>query len=375
MQILFVSSIHAGGSALSQRQLARRLAVRGHRVEILGATQRSRVVRPLYEHQVDLSTKLRGSRVEPALLALERPMGRRLHRLDTSDHPTWVAVVPENGYRSLRRRFRPDVVVGSSIDRVSWRRIRAQLAEEGIPSVLYVREASGLGHLSPGGPVADLLLANAQSHVEGARALGYEATLVPSVVELDRSRAASTREVVLLVNPIPILGGDRVWALAAARPDIPFVLQESGLMSEDERAAVLARLPAHPNVSVRPYATEPGALFRDARLLLVPHRVDNRPRVVLEAQANGIPVLASEHPGLAESVGPGGLLVADTDDAEAWLPALAQLWDDPERYAELSRLARAHASRPEVSPERIVDAFEAQLRPLVGNPRRPATPR
>ena len=96
--------------------------------------------------------------------------------------------VPENAYRTVRARFRPDVVVASSIDRVSWRRLRAQLVAGGIPSVLYLREASGLGHLTRSGAAPDLLLANAASLAEGARAAGYECEVVPSVVETERSR-------------------------------------------------------------------------------------------------------------------------------------------------------------------------------------------
>ncbi|MBM3674649.1 MAG: glycosyltransferase [Actinobacteria bacterium] len=365
MNFLFVSTVAGGGSGLSQRQLARRLQARGHQVTVLAARDQSRVVRPLYERQVDLSTRLHGSRLRPALLALQRPMGRRVEQLDTPDHPTWVATVPENGYRALRRRFRPQVVVASSIDRVTWRRLRAQLQAEGIPSVLYLREASGLGHLTVTKAPPDLLLANAQSHAEAARALGYACEVVPSVVELDRARTRSAREVVLLVNPIQLLGGDRVWLLAAARPDISFVLQESGLLSDAQRDEVLRRLPEHPNVTVRPFTTVPADLYRDARVLLVPHHVDNRPRVVLEAQANGIPVLATAFPGLAESVGPGGILVDDDAPAEAWIDALGRMWDDPAKYEQLVAAALAHAARPDVDPDAVTARFEELVGTLV----------
>jgi glycosyltransferase involved in cell wall biosynthesis len=365
MQLIFVSSITGGGSGLSQRQLARRLAARGHRVEMLAATDNSRVIRPLYEHQVDLSTKLRTSKVRPALLALQRPAGRRIRRSTTPDYATWLSPIPENAYRTLRKRITPDAVVASSIERVTWRRLRAQLRAENIPSVLYLREESGIGHLSITHAPPDLLLANAASLAEAARDLGYRCEVVPSVIELDRSTITSTREVVLLVNPITILGGDRVWALARARPDIPFVIQESGLHSEAERAAVERELPAHPNVRLRPFSPDPAGVFRDARVLLVPHRVDNRPRVVLEAQANGIPVLATRLPGLVESVGQGGAFVADDAPPGDWVAALAALWDDDANYDAASEAARRHAHRVDVSPDAIVDHFEALVSELV----------
>ena len=368
MQIIFVSSVAAGGSGVSQRQLASRLAQRGHRVEILAGANDHGFVRRLYDRQVDLSTRLRGHLVRPVLLALQRPWGRRLRHEATPEYPTWTSSVPENGYRTLRGRARPDVVVASSIDRVSWRRLRAQLEADGIPSVLYVREASGLGHLTVSDAPPDLLLANAESHAVRARAAGYDCKVVPSVVELDRSHADSSRETALVVNPIELLGGDRVWPIADARPDIPFVLQESGLLTGAQRADLHVRADARPNVTIRPFASNPAEVYRDARVLLVPHRVDNRPRVVLEAQANGIPVIAIEYPGLAESVGPGGVIVGDADNPEAWILALSRVWDDVERYDTLVDAARAHAGRAEVDADHIVDCFEALLEQLISAP-------
>ena len=367
MKFMFVSNDTRGGSSVSQRQLARRLTERGHEVEILAASVQSRVIRPVYDQQVDLSTKLRGSWLRPALLALQRPAGRRIRRLETPDHPTWVCAVPENGFRVLRRKFPPDVVVASSIDRVSWRRIRAQLRAAGIPSVLYLREASAKGHLTVTGAPPDLLLANAESLAEEAREAGYACEVVPSIVEFERSRTESTREVVLLVNPIEMLGGDRVWALARARPDIPFVLRESNMMSAEELKAVTSRLAEHPNVSLRPYTTTPVDLYRDARVLLVPHRVDNRPRVILEAQSNGIPVIATSFPGLVEAVGSGGTLVANDAEPAAWIDALNQMWDDDAVYQRVSESARAHAARDDVTPDRVLDRFESLVSELVDN--------
>jgi glycosyltransferase involved in cell wall biosynthesis len=367
MQILFVSSVAAGGSGISQRQLARRLAQRGHRVDILAATPESAVIRPLYDRLVDASTRLRSTPARPALLALQRRLGRRARHRDTSDHPTLLAAVPENAAAGMLAGKRPDVVVANSIDRVSWRRLRAQLVQAGIPSVLYLREASSLGHLTLSAAPPDLLLANAQSHADRAHEAGYACEVVPSVVEV--APVATTRRVVLLVNPIEILGGDRLWSIAAARPDVPFVIQESGLLDEHLRADILDRAASVPNVEVRAFSDHPGALFADCRLLLVPHRVDNRPRVVLEAQASGIPVVASAQPGLIESVGPGGVIVDDTDEPAPWIAAIAGLWDDAERYDAISAAARAHAQRPEVDADRIAARFEALLEELVARRR------
>ena len=143
------------------------------------------------------------------------------------------------------------------------------------------------------------------------------------------------------------------------------MIQESGLLDEHLRADLLDRAAQVPNVEVRPFTDRLATLFADCRVLLVPHRVDNRPRVVLEAQASGIPVVASAQPGLVESVGPGGVIVEDTDDPAPWVEAIGALFDDPARYESVATAAREHAQRAEVDPERIAERFEALLAALV----------
>src|SRR4051812_21027747 len=116
MQILFVSSIAAGRSGLSQRQLARRLTLPGHRVDIdaappggAGAPGPGRAAAPpwggaggarppappagaglplAYGGLAGPPARLRASPPRPAPLALQRRLGRRAHRSAAGDPPT-----------------------------------------------------------------------------------------------------------------------------------------------------------------------------------------------------------------------------------------------------------------------------------------------
>jgi glycosyltransferase involved in cell wall biosynthesis len=370
VNILFVSSTRIGGSGLSQRQLAGRLIGRGHRVVILADPEDGhRLTRYLYKRQVNLSTKLEGNRARPFLLALQRPFGRRAMPAPEYDVPVFFSPIPEHAYPTMRRRFSPDVVVASSIDRVSWRRLRAQLRADGIPSVLYLREEAAHGHLSITDAPPDLLLANAGSLAERARAAGFPCLVIPSAIETAATRVGSTRERVLLINPLPSHGIDRLWAVARARPDIPFVAQESWPLSPSARDEVLAGTTRLLNVEFRPRTADLGVIYRDARLLFVPHRLDNRPRVVAEAQANGVPAVASAYPGLVEAVGPGGVLVDPEASESAWIEALGRIWDDAGHYERLVEAALRHAARPEINPEVVTSLFEEAMRTLVGAPR------
>ncbi len=92
---------------------------------------------------------------------------------------------------------------------MAWRQIRGDLASAGIPSALYLREESALGHFTVSAAEADLHLANADAHTEPVRPLGYDCVTVPSVIEVDRCLVDSTRgERVLYVNPIDLYGLD-----------------------------------------------------------------------------------------------------------------------------------------------------------------------
>jgi hypothetical protein len=272
----------------------------------------------------------------------------------------------------MRRTFSPDVVVASSISRVSWRRLRAQLRTDRTPSVLYLREDTAHGHLTISHAAPYLLLANSDSLAEQARRNGFECVMIPSIIETDLARVESTRERVLLVNPMAVYGGDRVWPLADARPDIRFVIQESLELTDDERARVLADVERRPNVEYRPRTDDVKNVYRDARILLAPHRMDNRPRIVVEAQANGIPVVASSWPGLVEAVGPGGVLLPPDAPDKAWVAAVSSLWDDPTRYQDLGAAARAHARRADIDPESVTSRFESAVEDLVAEHRRAA---
>jgi glycosyltransferase involved in cell wall biosynthesis len=372
-RLLFVSSVTEGGSGRSQRELAAALHHDGRDVRFLADTGAgARVRRRLLAELTDATVRFEGrvlarpfdlGRARLGARAREREIDGLVHRL---------TIAPENAFRATVRRGRPDVVVVSSVSAVTWRRVRAACRRLAIPTVLYLREEPALHHLSKGLD-PDLLLANSGTLVDEAARLGHVAELVPSVVRVDPMERPPSRAVVLLVNPLASHGLHVVGPLAAARPDIPIVLQESWSLAGTDRAEVERLVRDHPNVEFRPYEPRPGTVFRDARLLLAPHQVDNRPRTVLEAQANGLPVVASRHPGLVEAVGDGGIVVAPEAGPEEWIRAVGRVWDDESCWMNLSDRARMHAGRPEVRPDAVAARFAALVDALVDDRRDPAT--
>jgi glycosyltransferase involved in cell wall biosynthesis len=276
-------------------------------------------------------------------------------------YPSWTAVRPENALDAAIAAVEPQVVVVNSIDLPAWRQVRDDLQRRGIPVALYMREETSLLHLSHSKVPPDVLLANATGHAEAAAALGYHATVIPSVVDCTSLRVESTRERVLFVNPIEMYGVDVALALAARRPDVPFAFVESWPLADEQLAELRATLAALPNVELRRFVPDPRELYRDTRILLAPYRYPGRSRVIAEAHCNGIPVLVSNGYGLAEAVGPGGLLADPDGPIDAWVDALARLWDEPAVYDEFAAAAREWSARPEMQPDTVVRALESAL--------------
>src|SRR4051794_34776551 len=205
MRILFVSGTSVGGAARSTHELADALAARGHDIVTLMRVDEDAGAAGKHKRLLNAETKLsrQGRAVAPvarAVGAAKRRVGARLQPDDGPHvHPAWRAPLVENAVADLVDRHTPDVVVVNSIERTAWREVRTLLIERGIPSVLYLRETTGLRHLADPPSPPDLLLANAQAHAAAARQLGFDCEFVPSLIQLDGCRVESTREKVLFI--------------------------------------------------------------------------------------------------------------------------------------------------------------------------------
>ena len=133
--------------------------------------------------------------------------------------------------------------------------------------------------------------------------------------------------------------------------------------------------PSLPNVTWRKPTLDMSDIYGGTRIVLVPSQWEETwGRVVTEAHAAGIPVLARAYAGLPESVGPGGVLVEADAPIEAWIRALRQMWDDEAYYETLVARTREFSARAEATPAYLAGKLIACLqapappRPSRGSP-------
>jgi glycosyltransferase involved in cell wall biosynthesis len=182
---------------------------------------------------------------------------------------------------------------------------------------------------------------------------------------VDPGRAVATRrepQFVTFINPLAEKGVTLFLKLveraAAEAPDMQFLVVESrGLLAEALQkmgnGALLER------IKLLPKQDDIAAVYAVTKVLLMPSFwFEAAGRILIEANANGIPVLASDGGGIPETLGGAGRLlpvpercrqdywaVPGHDEVEPWWRELQQLWCDPVHYRAMSELSLAASAR------------------------------
>jgi glycosyltransferase involved in cell wall biosynthesis len=176
---------------------------------------------------------------------------------------------------------------------------------------------------------------------------GLQSEVVPTGVDTEFftpnwDRPANSRPRVLFVGALRALKGPQIVLGAAQRhPQADFVVVGDGVMAQQlrDRAQGLANVVMRGSLGRTAIREE----YRGADIFLFPSRWEGSPRVLMEAAASGLPVIARKDYE-PESVidGKTGFLAATDDEM---MTRLAQLIANPDLCHALGESGRSHVAR------------------------------
>ena len=214
----------------------------------------------------------------------------------------------------------------------------------------------------------DVLLTSAQAVAEAFAPLGHHPNLMPNIVDLDAWGPPSGRPHDLTAQPAPLLLWIKrfdavsnpalmVRAYALVRQQLPAA--RLLMIGDGPRRAEVETLAAEMNAPVefagRVSLEALQAAYAAADLFVSSSAVDNQPNTLLEASAQGLPIVATAVGGVPEMVHDGiDALLAPPDDPIALAQAFLRLLREPGLAERLSQAAIANAQRftwPAVRPQ------------------------
>ncbi|MGD2218021.1 MAG: glycosyltransferase [Gemmatimonadales bacterium] len=198
--------------------------------------------------------------------------------------------------------------------------------------------------------------------------------VIPNGIELARygpggARGGAWRERLGVPDDAVLIGGvgrltaqkgfdDLIRAFAAIdRPDVWLVIAGDGPDWEELRE--MARMfDVSPRVLMPGFVEDVPGLLADLDLFVLSSRQEGHPMVMLEAMATGLPIVATDIPGVGDTITDGveGRLVPPGDLA-ALANTIVVLIDDPAAAARLGRNARKRIER-DYTAERMVRRTE-----------------
>jgi glycosyltransferase involved in cell wall biosynthesis len=165
-------------------------------------------------------------------------------------------------------------------------------------------------------------------------------------------------DAITMVNVTGEKGSATFYELAARMPHRRFVGVVGGWGEPDIRPL--------PNVDIVEHGADMRRVYAQTRVLLMPSEHESWGRVAVEAMSSGIPVVATDLPGVRECVGAGGVLV-ELDWFDEYERQIIRL-DNPDVYGDLSAAATLRAVELDPTPQldRFTECVEAVAKGSVG---------
>jgi len=190
---------------------------------------------------------------------------------------------------------------------------------------------------------------------EAARRSGMGLHVIHPPMMMNEIRSIARRKYVTLVNVSAAKGADVFFDLALNNPHVEFLGVHGGHGVQE-----MSELD---NVTIMPSTHDMSTVYAQTQVLVFPSMIETYGKVVGEAMAYGIPVIASDLPGVREAGGDAPIY-CEPDDKSAWQSALTSV-EDVVEFRHRSKLSMDRAEFLYERSEADLDRFESLLMEIV----------
>ena len=253
--------------------------------------------------------------------------------------------------------FQPDVVItqlGMARQICRWS------LERNLRTVVFIRDAEDLGFRR--GDRCTLradFIANSKFISQWAgTVLGVNAPVVYPPICTSEFVMNKEGNHILFINPVREKGLHLAADIARLLPDQKFVFLESWPLTIEQQRELEEEIGRLRNVRFLNRREEVQSIFDLAKLLIVPSSWEEAfGRVIVEAQACGIPVIGRDIGGISEAVGLGGKLIERDVGADGWASTISSVLGNRAEYNGLREKAVNNAHTGPWQTDTAVDAF------------------
>lgn len=189
---------------------------------------------------------------------------------------------------------------------------------------------------------------------------GKKYEIILPFIEQDKYKVKNRqRKYVTFINPVPQKGVELVIEVAKKLSNVDFLFVKGNWFhyrGNEEIFIQEARL--LPNIKIWEHQEDSRSIYEVTDILLVPSIFNETfGRIILEAQTNSIPVIASKVGGIEYTLGTGGILIDSDASSQAYVESIERLKFDQKFYSDVSKLAFANSQRSEFNPDFQVNNF------------------
>lgn len=382
-RILFASTYclldRASGAAIATLELLRELSKRGCTCEVVSAS----IFDPEREVTLDRIIGERGTGKDSIIDINDGLIRHIIYKTRSSQRHNLWPYEEERLLSVIEKRiveFQPDIILtygGLSAERKIHR--IARLCK--IPLIFYLHNS--LYRKSETFSEVDLILVPSKFLSEFyAERLGIQSTVLYPIFNVDPIRLDHWNpKYITFINPASQKGLTLFARIVAdclrELPQAEFLVVE-GRWTKEEVSRAGLNLERIPNVKIIPNQNDVKKVFAETRILLYPSFwVEAFGRTLVEAQLNGIPILASRRGGIPEALNGGGfifdiperckknyLALPTSEEVKPWIEKLKVLMENKEAYEEVQRRAikATEAFDPEKTLQKAIELFNGVIK-------------